>query len=533
MNISLNPEAPLTELYRQARTLASEETARPEEALALSQTSASAFADLIAQSGRGPGKGTPADRRRDQVRRAVIAALQHQTLMIRRVWIQQRGTAAEDDPEVKALLAQATALAEAALKLHREGDAGRSETEYVLHFLRATAAVAATPAKKPLPVAPAPAQAQPTVAQPAAEAQPSAEPPPSVAAHPAVVTPPPALAQGVAPPSPAPVQTAGPSVTAPAAASDIVVVGPPPAPLPEKESPRPAHSHVAVKIPAAPRLRLSLVAPLAVIALVGFAVGTITAPRFLGKTQRSTSPPQPVAVAVPASSQPTRVPVAAVPAASVAPNAATSPGAAGLTPSTPRPTPHRTPAPGPAMVELVFRSEPSQAAVYVNGTLKGMTPLQLEALPGTALTVTVRRGPRIWRGTVRVGRSGTQAVTVRLPQPPPAVAQAPPKPTPTAQPAPTPTVMNVRAHYEGLMAKGVELYQSGWYGPAMARFKQAAAVVPTPRAYLWLGRSAIKAGRFAEARRALERVIAMAPGTDTAREAQQLLNRLRVAERGT
>jgi hypothetical protein len=51
--------------------------------------------------------------------------------------------------------------------------------------------------------------------------------------------------------------------------------------------------------------------------------------------------------------------------------------------------------------------------------------------------------------------------------------------------------------------------------------------------HLWIGRAAIKAGRLAEARRALERVIVLAPGTDAAREAQALLARLRLAERGT
>jgi hypothetical protein len=56
--------------------------------------------------------------------------------------------------------------------------------------------------------------------------------------------------------------------------------------------------------------------------------------------------------------------------------------------------------------------------------------------------------------------------------------------------------------------------------------------MPTPRAYLWIGRAAFKGGRFAEARRALERVVELAPGTEAAREAQRLLNRLRSAGSG-
>ncbi len=527
MNISLNPEAPLAQLYRQARALASEETARPEEALALSVASASAFADLVAQGVHGPGgRASPADRRRDQVRRAVIAALRHQALMARRAWVQQGGSSADGDPQAKALLQQATTLAEAALKLHREGDAGGNETEYVLHFLRATAAVAAAPAKNPLPVGPAdphPTAAQPAAAQTAATEPPaSAETPPPATAQPTAEMPPAAATPPVAPPAPVPVQAAAPSAPVPAAPPDIVVVGPPAEPMPEKETPRPARQRPAVKTPSGPRLRPALVAPLAVIALIGFATGVMTVPRLLGDSQRSVK--QQVA--------------AVAPAPSVAPTVGASPAASpAVSPPAPRPTvrptPQETATPAPATVELVLRSEPNGAQVYVSGTLKGTTPLRLEAPPGTVLAVMVRRGSRVWRGTLRVGKNGTQAITVRLPQPPPAVAQAPPKPAPTATPAPTPAIVNIRAHYEGLMAKGVELYQAGWYGPAMARFKQAVAVVRTPRAYLWLGRAAIKAGRYAEARRALERVVALGPGTDAAREAQQLLNRLRRAEQGT
>ncbi len=193
---------------------------------------------------------------------------------------------------------------------------------------------------------------------------------------------------------------------------------------------------------------------------------------------------------------------------------------------------------------VLLRSEPSGAQVYIGTTLKGTTPLRLYASPGTVLAVTVRRGPRIWRGTVRLGADPTQVVTVSLPVPVAQVAPrrvpASPRPTPGLIPAPAPAAPALsgprattrQAHYEALMARGLELYRGGWYGPAMGQFKQAAAVMPTPQAYLWIGRAAFKGGRLAEARRALERVLELAPGTEVARQAQMLLNRLRPAGSG-
>ncbi len=91
--------------------------------------------------------------------------------------------------------------------------------------------------------------------------------------------------------------------------------------------------------------------------------------------------------------------------------------------------------------------------------------------------------------------------------------------------APTPQA-NPKTYYETLMRQGVELYHSGWYGPAMARFRQASSVMPSITAHLWIGRAAIKAGRHAEARVALERVIALAPDSEMAREARALLDTL-------
>jgi Flp pilus assembly protein TadD len=79
------------------------------------------------------------------------------------------------------------------------------------------------------------------------------------------------------------------------------------------------------------------------------------------------------------------------------------------------------------------------------------------------------------------------------------------------------------------MRDGIRLHREGWYGPATARFRQAVEVMPGyTRAYLWLGRSGLKAGRDDEARRALYQVIALDPQSDAAQEAQVLLSQITV-----
>lgn len=106
------------------------------------------------------------------------------------------------------------------------------------------------------------------------------------------------------------------------------------------------------------------------------------------------------------------------------------------------------------------------------------------------------------------------------------------KPRRTPAPVPAPVVAaptpqaNPKTYYETLMRQGLELYHAGWYGPAMARFRQASLVMPSITAQLWIGRAAIKAARHAEARVALERVIALAPNSEMAREARALLDTL-------
>lgn len=81
-----------------------------------------------------------------------------------------------------------------------------------------------------------------------------------------------------------------------------------------------------------------------------------------------------------------------------------------------------------------------------------------------------------------------------------------------------------RPMFAALMQEGYELYRAGWFGPAMGRFKAASQIMPSSvTAHLWTGRAGLKAGRAAEARRALEQVIVLAPASEAAREARTLL----------
>ncbi len=139
-------------------------------------------------------------------------------------------------------------------------------------------------------------------------------------------------------------------------------------------------------------------------------------------------------------------------------------------------------------------------------------------------------------------------VVVPANEEPPKIAAPLPSPrdtgirrTPTPRPAATPATkwqsasevaaaaavpagMSPQQYFDSLMSQGLQLYQSGWYGPAFGRFKQASQVMPkSPNPLLWEARSAMKVGRYAEARQALERAIALAPASPAAREARALL----------
>ena len=174
------------------------------------------------------------------------------------------------------------------------------------------------------------------------------------------------------------------------------------------------------------------------------------------------------------------------------------------------------------------------------------SPSGPDAVDRTARTP-VRAAPasdRALRAPVRVTAPAATPATPSRPQTP---VQATPQPVTTPRPrvkpksAPTPRTAysqvlleqaqvesDARKYYEALMQQGFQLYRSGWYGPAMGRFRQATAVVPkSAYAHLWVGRAGIKAGRYAEARDALERVIELAPTSDVARLARALLDETR------
>ncbi len=83
----------------------------------------------------------------------------------------------------------------------------------------------------------------------------------------------------------------------------------------------------------------------------------------------------------------------------------------------------------------------------------------------------------------------------------------------------------------GLLREGRRLYAAGWYGPALARFREATRRAPQfSLAYLWWGRAAYRASRFQEARRALIRASDLAGDTEPGRQARALLRTLSAAE---
>lgn len=83
--------------------------------------------------------------------------------------------------------------------------------------------------------------------------------------------------------------------------------------------------------------------------------------------------------------------------------------------------------------------------------------------------------------------------------------------------APAPTLVD-------LVKEGRRLYSAGWYGPALARFREAARRAPdSSLAYLWWGRAAYKVSRFPEARQALVRASDLAGDTEAGRQARALL----------
>ncbi len=173
---------------------------------------------------------------------------------------------------------------------------------------------------------------------------------------------------------------------------------------------------------------------------------------------------------------------------------------------------------GIRVTSVLLKSEPSGARVTVGGEFRGETPLIVEGKPGESLRVVMQKGKRVWRGTLMVGEEAQQIVTVRLPQP--RIAQTP-------RPRPTAARRTAQGRFDAALREGIELYNNGWFGPAVGRFREAATIDPrSPQAYLWLGRALIRVDRQAEARRALEKVIELAPTGPQADEAKMLLNKL-------
>jgi Flp pilus assembly protein TadD len=134
------------------------------------------------------------------------------------------------------------------------------------------------------------------------------------------------------------------------------------------------------------------------------------------------------------------------------------------------------------------------------------------------LTIVVQKNNRIWRGVLTVGSEGNQAVTVRLQQP--KIAQTPRAQTTKVSPS-------GHKRFDTVMRDGIELYNKGWFGPAVGRFREAVSLDPrSPEANLWLARALIRSDRQAEARPVLEKVIELARTGPQADEAAVLLSKL-------
>ncbi len=467
MNIPTEPEATLAHLFQQARALASEEL-RPDEAFALYEEFTA-----LPDSAR-------LEKLHDRTRLAVIIALRRQALAVRNVWAERRWHDPRGSQDTEAVQ-QALRLSEAALKLHSEYEAARSETEHLVRFLRTTLALAAAPPQR---------KTQKRKAQTVQVEERAVEVLPAAAPR--------ADSEPVERPEPEP---AKPEPAEEVAAKFEIWAEPEPVQeaVPHAERDGPA-AGAGRRFRRGQAIGMAALAAAAALFVVGLRIGKMGGSPT--DTARPSPRPQPAVVA-------NRPP----------------PQASRSTPS---------PQPSPQTVAMLLQSEPSGAQVLIDGTLQGTTPLRLERKPGSTIQVTIRRGSRVWRGTLRLEQKSDQEIIIRLPRPQPVAAQAPARPRPASTPVPAATVVNPQAHFAALMGEGVQLYRSGWYGPAMGRFRQASAVMPaSPRPYLWLGRAGIRAQRYREARWALERVIALAPASDAAREAQMLLNRLRVTETTT
>ena len=111
---------------------------------------------------------------------------------------------------------------------------------------------------------------------------------------------------------------------------------------------------------------------------------------------------------------------------------------------------------------LTVLSEPSNAEVYLEGELRGRTPLTIEGILAGNYGVRVQQGPKVWRGRANV-ETGTTLVRAELlaPQPQPS-----PRPAPAMRPAPAPRPAAANATGRGsgvdLRTLGPELQNMAW-----------------------------------------------------------------------
>jgi hypothetical protein len=108
-------------------------------------------------------------------------------------------------------------------------------------------------------------------------------------------------------------------------------------------------------------------------------------------------------------------------------------------PAEPPPAPAE-PAPAATSGTLIVRSTPSRAAVTVNGTWRGRTPLTLDALAfGTHAIRVVQEGYAVAQEQVRLSaETPTRTLSLRLEREAARPAPPPARTTPPAQPAPAP-----------------------------------------------------------------------------------------------
>jgi hypothetical protein len=432
----------------------------------------------------------------ERTRRAIIVALRHQAIAVRDRWSESRSALGLDHASPHFDLEHALQLATAAMQLHTDRDPDAARTAKVMEFIRQSRAQAGVVPADAAATFPSidigrdsgraserpPAQTAPetrvTVGQPsiaAATAMPS-NVDPADAPIAALATDAAAYAPTSYPPAAEPTANPAPAEVS----SGSLHAGPLP---PDSETEPPAREAVEPqpqvgRAPHASRLWPALTA-------AGFVILVGAASLLLR--------------------------VKTTPATDAAPN----PGRPNV--ATEVPAPARTA--DPVRVTIVrFQSEPSGARVTVDGQFRGTTPLSIEGKPGDVLTIVVQKDNRTWRGVLTIGSEGKQTVTVRLPAP--RVAQ-----TPRAQPSKAAAGGHKR--FDAAMREGIDLYNKGWFGPAVGRFREAVSLDPkSSDAHLWLARALIRSDRGAEAKPVLERVIELAKTGPQAEEAAVLLSKL-------